>query len=83
MELKQETQTYEMPHLLTYYECDETGHPSMSMLLSMISMASDEHSMALGMGIEKVQATGGGTWVVSGYEGQLAEQQPVFGETII
>ena len=41
MELKQETQTYEMPHLLTYYECDETGHPSMSMLLSMISMASE------------------------------------------
>ncbi len=82
MELKQKTQTYEMPHLLAYYECDETGHPSMSMLLSMISMASDEHSMALGMGIEKVQATGG-TWVVSGYEGQLAEQQPVFGETII
>ncbi len=24
MELKQEAQTFEMPHLLTYYECDET-----------------------------------------------------------
>ena len=37
MELKQEAQTFEMPHLLTYYECDETSHPSLSMILSMIS----------------------------------------------
>lgn len=68
MELKQEAQIFEMPHLLTYYECDETSHPSLSMILSMISMVSDEHSMALGMGTEEIQATGG-TWVVSGYVG--------------
>lgn len=82
MELKQDAQTYEMAHLLTYYECDETGHPSMSMLLSMISMASDEHSLSLGMDTTLVQQTGG-TWVVSGYEGQLAKEQPTFGETVI
>ena len=33
MELKQEAQTFEMPHLLTYYECDETSRPSLSMIL--------------------------------------------------
>ena len=82
MKLTQDAQTFEMPHLLTYYECDETGHPSMSMLLSMISMVSDEHSMSLGLGIDEVQTTGG-TWVVSGYEGQLNNDQPHFGETII
>ncbi|MBB1095850.1 thioesterase [Limosilactobacillus agrestis] len=82
MELKQEAQIFEMPHLLTYYECDETGNPSMSMILSMISMASDEHSMFLGMGTEEVHATGG-TWVVSGYEGHLSSKQPTFGETVI
>ncbi|MBB1080389.1 acyl-ACP thioesterase [Limosilactobacillus sp. STM2_1] len=82
MKLTQDAQTYEMPHLLAYYECDETGHPSMSMMLSMISMVSDEHSMSLGMGTNEVQQTGG-TWVVSGYEGQLNKKQPLFGETII
>lgn len=82
MELKKEPQTYEMSHLLTYYECDETGHPSMSMLLGMISMVSDEHSMSLGMGTDEVQSSGG-TWVVSGYEGHLANQQPRFGEVVI
>ncbi|WP_076460819.1 acyl-[acyl-carrier-protein] thioesterase [Limosilactobacillus caccae] len=82
MDLKQGAQTYEMPHLLTYYECDETGHPSMSMLLSMISMASDEHSMSLGMDTKLVQQTGG-TWVVSGYEGELTKEQPTFGDTVI
>lgn len=82
MELRQEAQIYEMPHLLTYYECDETGHPSMSMLLGMISMVSDEHSLSLGMNTQAVHETGG-TWVVSGYEGQLAKKQPVFGETVI
>lgn len=82
MELKQDAQTYEMSHLLTYYECDETGHPSMSMLLSMISMASDEHSISLGMDTVLVQQTGG-TWVVSGYEGHLTKEQPTFGDTVI
>lgn len=82
MELKQDAQTYEMQHLLTYYECDETGHPSMSMLLSMISMASDEHSLSLGMDTALIQKTGG-TWVVSGYEGRLNRKQPTFGENVI
>lgn len=82
MELEQGAQTYEMPHLLTYYECDETGHPSMSMLLAMMSMVSDEHSMSLGMNTTLVQKTGG-TWVVTGYEGQLSQQQPTFGQTVI
>lgn len=82
MELKQEAQTFEMSHLLTYYECDETSHPSLSMILSMISMVSDEHSMSLGMGTKEIQSTGG-TWVVSGYEGHLSAKQPSFSETVI
>lgn len=47
MELRQEKQVYEIPHRLTYYECDDTGHPTMGMLLSMMTMVSDAHSIAL------------------------------------
>ena len=33
MELKQSAQEYEIPHQLTYYECDELDHPTLSLSL--------------------------------------------------
>lgn len=82
MELRQEPQFFEMQHQLTYYECDESGHPSMSMLLSMFSMVSDAHIIFLGMNTDLIQKTGG-AWVVTNYEGTLSKQQPVFGDQVV
>ena len=71
MELKQEKQAYEMPYQLTYYECDDTGHPTMSMMLSMMTMVSDAHCISLGMDTATIQQTGG-AWVITEYDGEVA-----------
>lgn len=82
MELKQEKQTYEMLHQLTYYECDDTGHPTMSKMLSMMTMVSDAHCIALGMDTATIQQTGG-AWVITEYDGEVATEQPRFGDQVI
>lgn len=82
MELKQEKQAYEMPHQLTYYECDDTGHPTMSMMLSMMTMVSDAHCISLGMDTATIQQTGG-AWVITEYDGEVAADQPTFGDQVI
>lgn len=82
MKLTQSTDTYEMDHLLTYYECDETGHPTMSMLMSMFSMVSDAHSIFLGMDNQTIMETGG-AWVINGYAGTLTADQPHFGNHVV
>lgn len=71
-----------MEHLLTYYECNETGHPTMSMLMSMFSMVSDAHSIFLGMDNQTIMETGG-AWVITGYDGTLSEEQPHFGDHVV
>lgn len=82
MDLRQGKREYEMPHQLTYYECDDTGHPSMSMLLSMMTMVSDAHSISLGMDTAAIQQTGG-AWVITEYSGELSADQPHFGDQVI
>lgn len=82
MELKQGKQTYEMPHQLTYYECDDTGHPTMSKMLSMMTMVSNAHCIALGMDTATIQQTGG-AWVITEYDGEVAADQPTFGDQVI
>ena len=56
MELKQSAQEYEIPHQLTYYECDELDHPTLSMVMSMLSVVADEQSNKLGLNREVVQS---------------------------
>lgn len=82
MNLQQDKQTYEMPHRLTYYECDDTGHPKLSMLLSMMTMVSDTHCCSLGMDTATIQQTGG-AWVVTEYDGELSPDQPRFGDEVV
>lgn len=82
MKITQRADTYEMDHLLTYYECDETGHPTMGMLMSMFSMVSDAHSIFLGMDNQTIMATGG-AWVITGYAGTLEKEQPHFGDHVV
>ena len=80
--LIQNANCYEMQHQLTYYECTDSGHPSMSMLLSMMTMVSDAHSIFVGLDRTAVDKSGG-AWVIVGYEGQLAPHQPHFGDQVI
>lgn len=80
--LIQNANCYEMQHQLTYYECTDSGHPSMSMLLSMMMMVSDAHSIFVGLDRTAVDKSGG-AWVIVSYEGQLAPRQPHFGDQVI
>lgn len=81
-ELIQNANCYEMQHQLTYYECTDSGHPSMSMILSMMTMVSDAHSIFVGLDRSVVDESGG-AWVVIGYEGHFTPQQPCFGDQVI
>lgn len=73
---------YETKHHLSYYECDATGHPSLSMLISMAVQVSEEHGNSLGLDTAAIQSYGGG-WVITSYEGSFAVQQPINGEEVI
>lgn len=80
--LTQDANCYEINHQLAYYECTDSGHPSVSMVLSMMTMVSDAHSISLGLDRATVDATGG-AWVVVGYDGNFASEQPTFGDQVI
>lgn len=82
MELKQSAQEYEIQHQLTYYECNELGHPTLSMVMSMLMVVADEQSNQLGLSQENIQATGG-TWVIVSFEGTLDLQSLKIGDTVI
>lgn len=71
-----------MKHLLTYYECTDAGHPSMSMMCSMMTMVSDAHSIFVGLDRQAVEKSGG-AWVVVGYDGTLSNEQPSYGDQVI
>lgn len=73
---------YEKQHKLSYYECDESGHPSTSMIISMVNQVSEEHSASLGLDSAAIQSYGGG-WVITSYEGNFNPEQPVNGQTVI
>ena len=73
---------YETKHHLSYYECDATGHPSLSMLISMAVQVSEEHGNSLGLDTAAIQSYGGG-WVITSYEGSFAARQPINGEEVI
>ena len=75
-------QEYTMRHRLAYYECDQSSHPSLSMLVAMAVLVSERHAEELGCG----RAAGlqhNGAWIILSYEGQLTVEQPVFGDEII
>lgn len=82
VKLTQNANCYEVQHQLMYYECTDSGHPSMSMMLSMMTMVSDAHSLFVGLDRTTVEKSGG-AWVIINYEGKLADQQPSFGDQVI
>lgn len=82
MKLQQSAQVYEIPHQITYYECNELGHPTLSMVMSMLAVVADEQSDALGLTNEVIQGTGG-TWVVVSFNGNLDLHALNIGDTVI
>lgn len=75
-------QEYTMRHRLAYYECDQSSHPSLSMLVAMAVLVSERHAEELGCG----RAAGlkhNGAWIILSYEGQLTTKQPVFDDKIV
>lgn len=81
-ELQQNANCYEILHQIKYYECTDTGHPSLSMLASMMTMVSDAHSIFVGLDRATIEQSSG-AWVVIGYEGHLSDDQPKFGDQVI
>lgn len=75
-------QEYTMRHHLAYYECDQSSHPSLSMLVAMAVLVSERHAEEMGCG----RAAGlkhNGAWIILSYEGELSVEQPVFGDEIV
>ncbi|AOW74365.1 acyl-ACP thioesterase [Pediococcus acidilactici] len=72
---------HEEEHLVTYYEGDQTGTMTVSMMVNVMLLVSDNQSQALGVGPEVVDQTGLG-WVITQYVMQL-RRLPNVGERIV
>ncbi len=57
---------YSEQHRITYYECDRTGRATLTTLIDIAVLASEDQSDALGLTTEMVQSHGVG-WVVTQY----------------
>lgn len=73
---------FTMHHRITYYECDETGHPTLATAIAMLILASDNENTATGVGQAASAAYGGG-WVIVNYAGKLGEQQAKVDEEVV
>lgn len=72
---------FEMPHTITYYECDPTEKLSIDMLINLIMSVSEEQSRSLAVDTKVVAKIGGG-WVITNYELQLTDL-PAEGDHVI
>ena len=79
MEEQQSASKFERRHHLTYYECDEMGHPILSMVMSIMSEIADIQSEKLGITKDTIQATGG-TWVIASFSGNVDLQELEIGD---
>lgn len=73
---------FKMHHRITYYECDETGHPTLASGIAMLILASDTENEQTGVGQAASEAYGGG-WVIINYVGQLGDQQARVDEEVV
>lgn len=72
---------YEEKHLVTYYEGDQTGTMTISMMINVMILISDNQSQALGVGPEVVDQTGLG-WVITQYTMNIT-RLPQVGEEVL
>lgn len=71
---------HEEKHLVTYYEGDQTGTMTISMMINVMILISDNQSQSLGVGPEVVDQTGLG-WVITQYTMNIT-RLPRVGEEI-
>ncbi|MFC6180385.1 acyl-[acyl-carrier-protein] thioesterase [Lactiplantibacillus daowaiensis] len=71
---------YTEQHRITYYECDRTGRATLSTLINIVILASQDQSNALGLTTEFVQGHGVG-WVVTQYSMAIT-RMPHLDETV-
>ena len=76
-----ETKIYRLPHQVTYYECEPSGHISLSALIALLILASERQNAALGVD-EFVTLKMGGSWVIIDYEAEFTGDWPKQNEHI-
>lgn len=70
-----EVKTYNFNHQVNYYECDPSGHMSLSALIALLILTSEKQNSALGFDEDTVQKFGGG-WVIIDYEAHFHQPLP-------
>ena len=75
-------QKFEQKHKVTYYEADQTGNMTVSMMINVMILISDYQSQSLGVGPEMVEKTGLG-WVITQYYMHIKRLPKVDEEIIV
>lgn len=66
---------FSMNHQVNYYECDPSGHISLSTLIALIILASEKQNAELGVDEHTTLKMGGG-WVIIDYEAHFNQEWP-------
>lgn len=70
-----ESSVFSMNHQVNYYECDPSGHISLSTLIALIILASEKQNAELGVDEHTTLKMGGG-WVIIDYEAHFNKEWP-------
>lgn len=66
---------FKMEHRVNYYECDPSGHISLSTLIALLILASEKQNAELGVDEHTTLKMGGG-WVIIDYEAHFDQECP-------
>lgn len=66
---------YTLNHQINYYECDPSGHISLSTLVALMILASEQQNVELGIDEHATMKLGGG-WVIIDYEAEFSQEWP-------
>lgn len=70
-----EEKVYTLQHQVNYYECDPSGHISLSTLVALMILASEKQNVELGVDEHATMKLGGG-WVIIDYEAEFSAEWP-------
>ncbi|WP_295731496.1 acyl-[acyl-carrier-protein] thioesterase [uncultured Limosilactobacillus sp.] len=68
-------QRFKLQHQVNYYECDPSGHLSLSTLVALMILASEKQNAQLGVDEHVTKQLGGG-WVIIDYEAHFEQAWP-------
>lgn len=69
-------QKFQLQHQVNYYECDPSGHLSLSTLVALMILASEKQNAQLGVDEHVTKQLGGG-WVIIDYEAHFQREWPM------